>query len=89
LHRYRRRYLLVKLEGESIQEPLKEFPFKAKIIKAEGGHVVLKADGQTIDSLRIFVTEKGFETISTSGTIKGLFRKSKRLNRPSSQTEMG
>jgi len=89
LHRYRRRYLLVKLEGESIHGPLQEFPFKAKIIKVEGGDAVLKADSLTIDSLRNFVTEKGFKTISTSGTIKGLFRKSKRLNRSSSQTDLG
>lgn len=83
MHKYRRRYLLIELEGKSIQEPLQAFPFRVKPIKAEGGYAVLKSDSQTVDLLKTFVTEKGFKTVSTSGTIKGLFRKSKRLNRSS------
>ncbi|MBM3897011.1 MAG: hypothetical protein FJ358_00550 [Thaumarchaeota archaeon] len=80
MHKYRRRYLLIGLDGKNIQDTFQASPLKVKIIKAEGGYAVLKTDSHTVDSLKTFVKEKGFKTISTSGTIKGLSRKSKRLN---------
>lgn len=73
--------MLIHFEGRNLEESLQVFPSKVKIIKAEEMYAVLRADSRMVNSLKTFVMEKGFKTVSTSGTIKGLFRKSKRLNR--------
>lgn len=81
MHIYRRRYLLVELKdgAESLKVALQSSPVKVKLVKEDNGYAVLKADSITIDLLRQFIIWHGFKTLATSGTIKGLFRRSNNL----------
>ena len=75
MHNYRRRYLLIEAEDiQTVKDTLQSSPVMVKLVKSKDKQAILRADSKTIEALKKFVAEKGFKTLKTSGTIKGLFR---------------